>query len=341
MKTMNGESIMPGESIINAPALELALTPTRVGVRAAADIARPLPRERLAAGEYGARLFFLACAAVSLGAMLLIVVFIFREAAGLFWDGTEGPAVGLREFFLSQAWYPGYDPAEYGTLALVVASLAVTGLSVLLAGPLGLGLAVYLACVAGPKVREVVKPLVELLAAIPSVVLGFVGMVVIAPLLQNVLDIPSGLNLLNAGLLLALMATPTVASIGEDALSAVPREVREASTALGATDWETIWRVTMPAAMSGLSTAVILGLGRALGETMVVLMVAGGSAQIPGSIFDSIRPLTSTLAAEMAETPIGSRHYQALFAIGGVLFSLTLCFNLLAFWLGRRWRGRS
>ncbi|UQZ91265.1 phosphate ABC transporter permease subunit PstC [Deltaproteobacteria bacterium Smac51] len=300
-----------------------------------------MPRERLSAGEKGARFFFLLCAALSLGAMLLIVVFIFREAAGLFIDGPEGPGISPKEFFLSPLWYPGYEPAEYGTLSLAAASLAVTALSVLLAGPLGLGLAVYLACVAGKRVREWVKPVVELLAAIPSVVLGFVGMVVVAPFMQSVLDIPSGLNLTNAALLLALMATPTIASIGDDALSSVPREVKDASTALGATQWETIWRVTMPAAVSGLSTAVILGLGRALGETMVVLMVAGGSAQIPGSLFDSIRPLTSTLAAEMAETPIGSRHYQALFAIGGVLFMMTLAFNLTAFWLGRRWKGKT
>jgi phosphate transport system permease protein len=136
------------------------------------------------------------------------------------------------------------------------------------------------------------------------------------------------------------MATPTIASLGEDALSAVPQDIKDASYALGATRWETIWRVITPAALGGLSTAVILGLGRSLGETMVVLMVAGGAAQIPNSLFDSVRPLTSTLAAEMGETAIGSRHYQALFALGVILFFMTLAFNLLAWYLSRRWRSR-
>ncbi len=314
-----------------------AAAPTTSGPAAVRPEPRVL-RPRLAPGEQGARLFFLLCAGLALGFMLLIMVFLFKAGAGLFLANEEGPGVSLADFFLNTAWYPTYDPPDYGILALVAGSLAVTVLSSCLATPLGLGLAVYLACVAGPRVREIVKPAVELLAAIPSVVLGFVGMVLLAPFFQNTLDVPTGLNLLNAGLLLALMATPTVASIGEDALAAVPRELRDASYALGATRWETIWRVTLPAAVSGLTTAVILGLGRALGETMVVLMVAGGSAQVPHSLFDSIRPLTSTLAAEMAETPIGSHHYYALFAIGVVLFLMTLAFNLLAFFLSRRWK---
>jgi phosphate transport system permease protein len=225
-------------------------------------------------------------------------------------------------------------------LALVAGSLAVTAVSTLVAAPMGLGLAIFLACVAGRRTREWVKPAVELLASVPSVLLGLVGMVVVAPFLQGALNLPTGLNLLNAGLILAVMATPTIASLGEDALSAVPQDIQDASYALGSTRWETIWRVTVPAAMGGLSTAVILGLGRSLGETIVVLMVAGGAAQIPNSLFDSVRPLTSTLAAEMGETAIGGRHYQALFALGVILFFMTLAFNLLAWYLSRRWRGR-
>ncbi|UQZ91122.1 phosphate ABC transporter permease subunit PstC [Deltaproteobacteria bacterium Smac51] len=297
-----------------------------------------LLQPRLAPSEQSAKFIFMICAALALGFMALIMVFLFKAGMGLFLANYEGPGVSLTDFFFNTAWYPTYDPPDFGIGALIVASLAVTALSSIIAAPLGLGLAVYLSQVAGERVREIVKPAVELLAAIPSVVLGFVGMVLIAPFMQSVLDVPTGLNLLNAGLLLALMATPTVASMGEDALSAVPKELRDASYALGATRWETIWKVTMPAAVSGLTTAIILGLGRALGETMVVLMVAGGSAQIPTSVFDSIRPLTSTLAAEMAETPIGSHHYYALFAIGVILFLMTLCFNLLAFFISRRWR---
>lgn len=314
--------------------------PTPAGRQPLKSAPRPL-RPRLGAGEKGAKLFFLLCAALALGFMLLIMAFLFQAGLGIFLPNEEGPGVSLSDFFFNAAWYPTYDPPDFGILALMVGSLAVTFLSAGLSIPLGLGLAVFISQVAGPRVRELVKPAVELLAAVPSVALGFVGMVLINPFMQQIMDVPTGLNLLNAGLLLALMATPTMASLGEDALSAVPAEMRQASYALGATRWETIWRVTLPAAAGGLSTAVILGLGRALGETMVVLMVAGGSAQIPHSLFDSVRPLTSTLAAEMAETPIGSHHYHALFAIGVVLFLMTLAFNLAAFFLSRRWKTMS
>ncbi|MDR1546826.1 MAG: phosphate ABC transporter permease subunit PstC [Deltaproteobacteria bacterium] len=295
-------------------------------------------RPRLSPAEKGSRLFFLVCAVAAMGQMLLIMVFLFGEAAGLFLGQDGQPGVSLRDFFLSEDWYPTYDPPAFGALALLAGSLSVTVCSTLLAGPLGLGLAVYLACVAGPRTREWVKPAVELLAAVPSVVLGLVGMAAVAPFLQNVLNLPTGLNVLNASLILTIMATPTVASLGEDALTAVPKDIQDASYALGATRWETIWKVTVPAALGGLSTAVILGLGRSLGETLVVLMVAGGAAHIPLSVFDSVRPLTSTLAAEMGETAIGGRHYQALFALGALLFVMTLAFNLLAWRLSRRWR---
>ncbi|MDR1084562.1 MAG: phosphate ABC transporter permease subunit PstC [Deltaproteobacteria bacterium] len=294
-----------------------------------------LLKPKLSPTEHGARLFFLACAVVALGQMFLIMLFLFKESLGLFTSGTS-----LKEFFFSVNWYPTYDSPEFGSLALVVGSLTVTFFSTVLAAPIGLSLAVFLACLAGRTTREWVKPAVEMMAGIPSVVLGFVGLVVVAPLMQDILDIPTGLNVLNASVILALMAVPSIASLGEDALSAVPGEIQDASYALGATKWETIWRITVPAAMSGLSTAVILGLGRALGETLVVLMVAGGAAQIPHSIFDSVRPLTATLAAEMGETAIDSPHYHALFALGTILFLLTLAFNLLAYWLGRYWRRR-
>jgi phosphate transport system permease protein len=273
--------------------------------------------------------------------MLLITIFLFSEAAGLFLPAPGDRAVPLAEFFFSLDWFPTYPDSSFGSAALVIGSLAVTFASVLLAGPLGVGLAVYLACLAGPRMREFLKPAVELLAAIPSVILGFLGMVTLAPFMQGYLGLPTGLNVLNCAVFLAVMSTPTVASLGEDALSAVPQSVKDASYALGATRWETIWRVIIPASLSGLSTAVILGLGRAMGETVVVLMVAGGAAQIPHSLFDSVRPLTSTLAAEMGETAAGSPHYHALFALGMILFLLTLALNLAAFWLGRHFRKNS
>ncbi|MDR2422147.1 MAG: phosphate ABC transporter permease subunit PstC [Deltaproteobacteria bacterium] len=287
---------------------------------------------KLSPTEKGAQFFFLACAIVALGQMFLITVFLLAEAGGLL------ATVSLPEFLFSKEWYPTYRPPEFGALALILGSVAVTICSSLIAAPVGLALAVYLSCLAGRRVRELAKPAVELMAGIPSVVLGFIGLVVVAPFLQETLDLPTGLNVLNASVILAVMAIPSIASLGEDALTAVPRDVQDASYALGATRWETIFKVTVPAATSGLSTAVILGLGRALGETLVVLMVAGGAAQIPTSIFDSVRPLTATLAAEMGETAIGSAHYHALFALGVVLFVLTMAFNLLAYWLGRRWR---
>ncbi|MDR2368563.1 MAG: phosphate ABC transporter permease subunit PstC [Deltaproteobacteria bacterium] len=302
---------------------------------------RAIPlKPRLSKAERGSRLFFLFCAILAMGQMLLIMVFLFTESVGLVFSQGGSPGVSLGSFLFGRDWYPTYPDPSFGAFALICGSLAVTLVSTAIAAPLGLGLAMFLSCVAGRRTREFVKPAVELLASVPSVVLGLVGMVVIAPFLQQTLNLPTGLNLLNASVILAVMATPTIASLGEDALSAVPQDIKDASYALGATRWETIWRVTTPAALGGLSTSVILGLGRSLGETMVVLMVAGGAAQIPNSLFDSIRPLTSTLAAEMGETAIGSRHYQALFALGVILFFMTLAFNLLAWYLSRRWRTR-
>ncbi len=190
--------------------------------------------------------------------------------------------------------------------------------------------AIYLAEIASYKLREVVKPMVELLAALPSVVIGFFGMVVVAPFLQNAFDISTGLNLFNASLMLAFMSIPTICSISEDAIYSVSQEIREASLALGATHWQTIYRVIIPASLSGISTAVILGMSRAIGETMVVLMVAGGATLIPTSIFDPVRPMPASIAAEMAEAPFGGNHYHALFATGVVLFFFTLAFNMVA-----------
>jgi phosphate transport system permease protein len=244
----------------------------------------------------------------------------------------------ISDFLLGRFWYPTHEQPEFGILPLILGSLAVTLLSAMLAVPLGVGSALYLAVVAGDKTREIIKPLIELLSSLPSVVLGFIGIVVLAPLMQELLDVPTGLNILNASIMLALMAIPTITSISEDALHSVPRELEEASLALGATRWETLTRVQIPGALSGMGAATILGMSRAMGETMVVLMVAGGAAQIPNSIFDSVRPLPSTIAAEMGGTPVGSDHYFALFAIGIVLFAITLGFNLLAAYVSNRFQ---
>ena len=270
------------------------------------------------------RFFFLMTALTSIVSLSLIMIYLFLEGAPIFRH------VSVKDFLFGSFWYPTFDPPEFGIFPLIVASVAVTLLSSVIAIPLGVMTAVYLAEIAGPRTRGVFKPVVELLAALPSVVIGFFGMVVVAPFLLDTFDLATGLNLFNASLMLAFMSVPTICSVSEDAIYAVPRELKEASLALGATHWDTIRRVILPASLSGVSTAVILGMSRAIGETMVVLMVAGGAAMIPTSIFSPVRPMPSSIAAEMAEAPFRSDHYHALFAIGVVLFLFTLVFNIIA-----------
>ena len=262
----------------------------------------------------------------------LIVVFLFREGIPIFREAS------LRDFIFGMEWYPTYSPPSYGIWPLIVGSLIVTALSSLLAVPLGVLSAVYISEIAPTAIKEVLKTIIELLAGLPSVVLGFFGMVIVAPWLQETFDLPTGLNIVNASVILAVMAVPTISSISEDALYAVPGEFKEASYALGATKFETIARIIVPAALSGISTAVILGMARAIGETMVVLMVAGGAAAIPESIFDSVRPMPASIAAEMGEAPFRSGHYHALFATGIVLFLMTLAFNLIADYISQKFK---
>ncbi len=289
-------------------------------------------RSPVRAKETAIRLGFFLAAASSVVALGLIMLYLFLEGAPLF------ASYSVTDFLTGMAWYPTAEPPEFGILPLIVASFAVTALSSLMAVPLGVMTAAYLAEIAGPRMRAVTKPMLEMLAALPSVLMGFFGMVVIAPFLQDYFDLPTGLNLFTAALLLAFMSVPTICTVSEDAMRAVPQELRAASLALGATRWETMTRVTLPAALSGISTAVILGMSRSIGETMVTLMVAGGAAMLPTSIFDPVRPMPASIAAEMAETPFGSAHYHALFAIGIVLFVFTMLFNLLADHYARKYR---
>lgn len=273
---------------------------------------------------------FWTAAALCIVTLTLIMVFLFMEGFPIFQH------VSLADFVFGKMWYPTFDPPEFGILPMIVGSLVVTALSSLIAIPLGIMTAIYLAELAGPRMRAYVKPLVEMLQALPSVVIGFFGMVIVAPWLQETFDIATGLNIANASIMLAFMAVPTITSIAEDAIYSVPNEMREASLALGATHWQTIGRVVVPAALPGISTAVILGMARSIGETMVVLMVAGGAAMLPGSIFDPSRPMPASIAAEMAEAPFRSDHYHALFATGLVLFFFTLAFNALAAWIAEK-----
>jgi len=269
---------------------------------------------------------------VSVVVLGLIVFSLFREGLHIFGK------VSVKDFLFGMEWYPTYDPPSFGIFPLIFGSLIVTILATSIAVPLGVMAAIYISEIAPQGIKEILKSVIELLAGIPSVVLGFFGMVVVAPWLQDTFDLPTGLNIINASMILAIMAIPTISSLSEDALYAVPREFKEASYALGATKFETITQVIIPSALSGISTAVMLGMARVIGETMVVLMVAGGAAAIPGSIFDSVRPMPASIAAEMGEAPFRSAHYQALFAIGIVLFFMTLAFNLVADYVSHKFR---
>jgi phosphate transport system permease protein len=240
-------------------------------------------------------------------------------------------AFDFKEFFFSTEWYPAsVVKIRYGILALLCGTVMVTVLSMLIAVPLGLACAFYISEFCGPRLREIYKILIEFLAAIPSVVWGFIAIMMINPTIIKLFNVPIGLNILNASIILALMSLPLIISVGEDALRAVPETYREAAEALGATKWEIATKVLLPAAKNGLMAASLLGVGRALGETMAVLMATGHSIQIPQSIFEPGRTLTATIAAELGESPKGGEHYQALFAIGLVLFCLSFIVNLTA-----------
>ncbi|MCK4574892.1 phosphate ABC transporter permease subunit PstC [candidate division WOR-3 bacterium] len=256
--------------------------------------------------------------------------FLFGILIILFIEGTPIlKTVPIFKFIFGKQWYPVHEPPEFGILPLICGSLMVTAGALTIAIPFGLGCAIYLSEIANRFVREVIKPFIEMLAGIPSVVYGLFGMVILAPLFQKIFHLPIGLTAFTASVILGIMALPTVASIAEDAISSVPKTLREASFALGANRWETITRVVVPAAKSGILTAIMLGIGRAIGETMTVLMVAGCCAIITPNFFKPVRPMTATIAAEMGEAPMGSMHYHALFAIGLTLFLITLGLSLI------------
>ncbi len=256
--------------------------------------------------------------------VIMIFIFLLREGSATV---IEIPLGSL----LSTRWYPIED--YFGILPLISGSIIVTIGATLIAVPLGVCCATFISEIAPRWVREILKPLVELLAGLPSVMLGFLGILVIAPAIREILDIPTGLTAFTGAILLAGMAIPTIVSVAEDALDSVPRTYRDASLAMGATKWQTIWRVTLPAARSGVLTAVMLGIGRAIGETMTVMMVTGNAPVMPtglGALFQPVRTMTATIAAEMGEVANGSVHYHTLFFIGIVLFVISLLINLAA-----------
>ena len=259
--------------------------------------------------------------------VFIIGIFVFVTKEGL--DFVFGP-LNPGEFLTSIAWRPTSNNPTYGALALIVGTASVTGFAMLFSVPLSLGAALFIAEFARGRTRETLKILVEMLAAIPSVVWGFVGMSIMNPLIIRIFDVPVGLTVLNAGLILGLMAAPIMATIAEDALKAVPDTYREAAEALGATRWEVIVKVVIPASRNGLLAAVLLGMGRGFGETMAVLMASGHAINLPTSPFDSVRALTATIAAELGDAPVGSDHYGSLFTLGILLFVVTFIINLTA-----------
>ena len=275
---------------------------------------------------------FAILAFTSLVFLVGIIITLLKESLPVF------AKVKLSSFLFGQTWYPTADPPEMGIWPLIAASFTVTAGAMAVCIPIGVGAALFIHELASQAQRAFLKPVIEILAGIPSIVYGFFGMVIVAPFLQDIFGIPTGLCAFTASLVLGIMATPTVASLAEDALSFVPRSFREASLALGANRWQTLTKIVAPAAGSGISTAIILGLGRAVGETMTVLMVAGGAAMVPKSMFDPVRPMTSTIAAEMGEAVMGGLHYHALFAIGLILFLITLCVNIIAEIISRQYR---
>ncbi|MCL1972481.1 MAG: phosphate ABC transporter permease subunit PstC [Endomicrobia bacterium] len=264
------------------------------------------------------------CGILSIVFVVLIFGFLLKEGFAFFKD------YNIVNFVSGKFWYPTSDPAQFGILSLIVGSLFVTVGATIIAVPLGVMSALYISEIAPKGVRDVLKSFVELMAAIPSVVIGFVGMVTLVPLVRTLFDLPTGLTAFSGSIMLAFMAMPTIVSISEDAIRSVPWSYKEGALALGATRWQMIRRIVLKAAMPGIIAAVMLGIGRVIGETMAVMMITGNAAHIPNTIFEPVRTMTATIAAEMGETVKGGLHYRALFAIGLVLFIITFIVNFIA-----------
>ena len=269
------------------------------------------------------KLIFL-CGIASIIFVILILLFLLKEGLSLF------TYIGLGDFISGRKWYPISEPPILGILPLILGSVGVTIGAAIISVPIGVACAIYIAEVAPARIKDFLKAGIELLAAIPSVVLGFIGMVTLVPLVKSVFNLPTGLTALSGSIMLAFMAMPTIVSIAEDALYSVPRSYKEGAFALGATHWQTIWRVILPAASPGILAAVMLGIGRVVGETMAVMMITGNAASIPNGFLQPVRTMTATIAAEMGEAVVGSEHYFAMFAIGLILFIISFAINLTA-----------
>jgi phosphate transport system permease protein len=269
------------------------------------------------------RLIFLSGIA-SIVFVVLIFTFLLKEGISFFKE------VSMGAFITGRNWYPISDPAQFGILPLILGSLMVTLGAIVISVPLSVASAFYISEVAPVKIKDTLKAGIEMLAAIPSVVLGFIGMVTLVPWVKKIFHLPTGLTALSGSIMLGLMAMPTIISISEDAINAVPKSYKEGALALGATRWQAMYRVIIQAAMPGIIAASMLGVGRVIGETMAVMMITGNAAVIPHTFLQPVRTLTATIAAEMGETVHGSAHYFSLFAIGIMLFVMTFIINIIA-----------
>jgi phosphate transport system permease protein len=272
---------------------------------------------------------------------ILAVIILLGIFLMLFLNGLQTfKDVRPFEFFFTTKWNPSaYGESSYGILSMIVSTFMVTLGAMIIAVPLGIGTSAYISEIASQRVRDILKPIIGILAGIPSVVIGFIGIVLVGPFIANVFGLSSGLNALNGSILLAVMSLPTIISVSEDAIREVPKEYKEASYAIGATRWTTLIKVTIPAAYSGIVVSIMLGIGRAIGETMTVLMATGNAPAMPHSFFDSVRTMTATIAIEMGEVPYGTTHYYSLFAIGATLFLISLGVNLIAEFVTTKYRG--
>jgi phosphate transport system permease protein len=306
------------------------------------------PKSRLR--EYLGEKFIAANALVALIAILLIFVFIFKETIPIFTDPDVKAEAGVSRLTFKQqyyegreakwSWQPNSDVPKYSLMPLFIGTLKAAIVAMLFAIPLGVGAAIYSSEFAPPRLREIIKPVIELLAGIPSVVLGFFALIVLASWLQNTFGLTYRLNALNAGIALGITVVPVIFTVAEDAMTAVPHSLRDAATALGANRWQVSFTMVLPAALPGIAAGIVLGFGRAIGETMIVLMASGNAAIVSGSLTDSIRTFSATVASEMAEVVFGSPHYNVLFFIGSLLFVLTFLTNLSGDFILERLRER-
>jgi len=288
-----------------------------------------MKKQRLRLGEKTIEKAMLICALTSVGAVLLITYLIFAEGIPLF------SHVGVWDFLTGTEWTPTKDDPHYGILPMIVGSVYTTGIALVIAIPIGLGCAIFLAEIAPRKIAAILRKSIEILAGIPSVIFGFFGLVVIVPIIRSFRMGP-GLSVLAGGLILAIMILPTIITIAEVSLRAVPKGYKDGSLALGASNWQTIKKVSLPTAKSGIVSGIVLGIGRAVGETMAIILVAGNTPIIPESIFQPVRTMTVNIVLEMAYVVTGSTHYSALFATGIALFMFTMIINAAVMILGRK-----